>query len=427
MEQHEVVITGLGLISSLGKSAEINWEEVLKGHTGLAPVPALDEIEKPIYGGQVKEASLPDDLSPKIMNQSKFLNRGGQLGFLAAQEAFQMAAWTESDPPPRERAMYVATGDMTMVGYDFFYSALKEATGGTFRNIDQIRLNKAAIEKVNPFYLLESLNNNPFSFLTAIFNFMGPGTSLASQSPSGSHALEMAYRSIRTGRSTVAMAVGSGSWINEVAFFELEGLGLLSRGRQGIQSYRPLNAKRDGFLPGEGGAALILESLAGARARGARIYGRILGVGNTTQASPRLNVPDQVTLKSMEEALKEGRCHPGDLGFICPHGSGTIKGDRSEMLSLSTLLGPACEDVPICALKAYTGHMGAASDLGEVILSLLALEQGLVPGTLHFETPEPAFSSLRISNQAQPCSKARFLSVSYGLGGQASAVLIESQ
>jgi 3-oxoacyl-[acyl-carrier-protein] synthase II len=402
-----------------------NWEEVSKGRSGLALAPGSAETGKPVYDGRVKEADLPEDISPKIFNQAKFLNRGGRLAFLAAREAFHMAQWSEMDPPPRERAMYVATGDMTMVGYDFFYTALKEATGGGFRNIDQIRLNKAAMEKVNPFYLLESLNNNPFSFLTAFFNFMGPGTSLASQSPTGSHALELAYRSILTGRSKVAMAIGSGSWVGDIPVFELEGLGLLSHGRKGIRSYRPFNAKRDGFLTGEGGAALVLETLADAQARGARIYGRIIGVGNTTQSPPRLNVPAQVTLKSMKEALKEGGCLPQDLGFICPHGSGTIKGDRSEMLSLSTFLGSSSKEVPICALKAYTGHMGAASDLGEVILCLLAMNQGLVPGTFNFETPEPSFSSLRISSQSQSCTQPRFLSVSYGLGGQASAVLIE--
>lgn len=424
MGHHEVVITGLGLITSLGKGVEVNWKMVAEGRSGLQPVSGPEGLEKPVFVGRVSDASLPDDIPPKILNQSKFLNRGGRLGFLAAREAYLSAAWAPSEPPARERSMYVASGDLTMVGYDFFYAALKEASGGTFRKLDHERFNKSAVEKVNPFYLLESLNNNPFSFLTAVFNFMGPGTSLASHSPSGSHALELAYRSVCSGRSKVSMAVGSGSWINEIPIFEMDGLGLLSHGKRGAASYRPLNARRDGFLPGEGGAALVLETLANAQSRGARIYGRVLGVGNTTLAKPRLKVPDKVTLRCMEEALREASCPPGDLGFICPHGSGTLKGDRAELESISELLGSACPDVPVWALKSHTGHMGAGSDLAEVILGLKAMNEGIVPGTLNFQFPEPAFSSLRLSEKSQPCTRPRFLSVSYGLGGQASAVLI---
>lgn len=423
MDTRRVVVTGMGLVTPLGDGPAENWQAMKENRCGLKKYPGPAGEEKPLFLGKIEQAELPADLPPKLYSQSKFLNRGGLLGYLAARQASLSAAWPE-DAAPARRSMYVATGDLTLVGYEFFYPAVKEAGAGHAPDLDLDKFNKASLEKVNPFYLLESLSNNPFSFLTAVFGFMGPGTCMAAHSPGGAQAMELAYRSILHGRAEVAMAVGCGSWTSEVPVFEMDGLGLLSRGRRGAASYRPLDARRDGFLPGEGGAALFLETEEAARRRGAKILARIDGTGNTTAALPRLRIAPRVTLRCMEAALAEAGCSPGTLGFICPHGSGTVKGDRSELESMKLLLENESASVPVCALKAYTGHMGAASDLGEMVAGILALQEGVVPATQNFEAAEPGFECLAISAGLQPCRYPRFLTVSYGLGGQASAILV---
>ncbi|HYA41151.1 MAG TPA: hypothetical protein VEF34_07595, partial [Syntrophobacteraceae bacterium] len=116
-----------------------------------------------------------------------------------------------------------------------------------------------------------------------------------------------------------------------------------------------------------------------------------------------------------------------DLGFICPHGSGTRKGDRSELNSIAQVLGARINSVPVCALKAYTGHMGAASDICEVILGIVAINQGIVPGTLNFSQTEAAFEAMRISAASRKTTGRNFLSVSYGIIGQCSSVLVEGR
>ena len=423
METRTVAITGVGLVSALGHGVAANWEGVAAGRSGMTA--DGDPMHPPWirWAGRVANVALPAGLDPKLLGQAKFLNRGALLGLAAAWEATQQAALPAALPAGR-RALYVATGDFTMADCTFLYPAVRDASGGRFRKLDPERLNRATVDKVNPFFLLESITNNPFSFVSAALGCMGPGTSLGSQSPSGAHALELGYRAVRTGRADAAVVVGCGAWVGPVPQLEMKELGLSSAALAGAASFRPFDRRRDGFLVGDGGAALVLEPLETARARGAVVHGVVRGVGNGTGSSSRLVVQPEVALAAMREALAEAAAAPAGLGFVCPHGSGTRKGDRSEGVALSELL--AGTTVPVCALKPYTGHLGAASDVGEVVLGLSAAVHGVVPATLHFTAAEPAYAALALAATPQPCAVPLFLSISCGLAGQAAAVVVEA-
>ncbi len=427
MSEREVVITGLGLTAPLGKNIGENWNNVRSMKTGIIHEPKNDLPDFLQYKGKVSEYMLPDDIPPKQIGQMKFLNRGALLGFCAATEAVSHSRDSIQNTGPGRRALYVAAGDFTKIGYDFMYPALKDSADKKWEAIDYAKLNEAALNKVNPFFLLESLNNNLFSFLSAYIEFMGPNTSLASLSPYGGNALELAYRSIKQNRADVALAVGYGSWITEIPLFELEGLGILSKCKNGLQSFRPFNKNRDGFIPGEGGSAILLESAETAKQRGANVLGKIKGVGNCIEfSSPdKFSVPEKVNKRSILSALKDASCTVDDLAFIIPHGSGTEKGDRSELNSLMDIFNEQKADAPICGLKPYTGHMGAASDIAEIIFGVFALKEKTVPATLNFHETEKRFSDLRISASPLKCDKNQFLSISYGVGGQSSTVVVE--
>jgi 3-oxoacyl-[acyl-carrier-protein] synthase II len=203
-------------------------------------------------------------------------------------------------------------------------------------------------------------------------------------------------------------------------------LGILSKCREGTASYRPFDRNRDGFIAGEGGASILLESYEGAKQRGAEILGTIKGFGNCVEFSTdrSLSVPARISLRNINLALNEAQSDLRDVAFITPHGSGTVKGDRSEMMSLLDLLDTMKHEIPICGLKPYTGHMGAASDIAEVILGIKSVVNRTVPATLNFQGTEEKFSGLRISGKQQECSKKSFVSVSYGIGGQSSSVVV---
>ncbi|MFH1177934.1 MAG: beta-ketoacyl synthase N-terminal-like domain-containing protein [Acidobacteriota bacterium] len=421
-----MAITGMGLITPLGRGVAANWAEVATGRTGLR-LEADDG--RPLFMrclGRVVAADPPGDLPPRLAKEAKFVNRGGILGLIAAAEAVAQANLPAS-VAPADRGLVLATGDLSRVGYEYFYPATRLATGGTFRTLDCEKLNRATMDLVSPFILLESLANNPYSLLTAALGFMGPGTCLAGHSPSGSHALELAFRTVRHGRARAALAVGCGSWLAPIPLLELAGLGVLSKCRRGVTSYRPFDRQRDGFIAGEGGAALLLEAPEEARRRGARVLAMVEGTGNRAEVAGDLRVGAKVTLGAMRAALGEAGVAASELGFLCPHGSGTRRGDRAERSSLATLLGAAAAAVPVCALKPFTGHMGAASDLAEVILGVMAAAHGVVPATLNFSAGDAGREALRIAAHPQPCPRPRFLSASYGAAGQASAVVVAAE
>lgn len=426
MNAPDVVVTGAGLTTPLGAGVETNWLGVKASRTGIDRFPRPGLTDDFQYFGKVNELSLPAVESRSLTAQMKFLSRGAQLGLAAACEAADGAGIEMGTIVPGRRALYIASGDYSKAGCEFLYTAIRETTGGKWPELDTAALNQATLTTVNPFFLLESIQNNLFSFLSAFYDFKGPNTSLGSLSPYGNQALELAYRSIRQGRADVALAVGYGHWITEIPLFDLEGLGLLSKCRDGAASFRPFDRTRDGFIPGEGGAALFLENGEAARRRGAKILATIVGAASAVElvARGRFGIASNVTLRSMREALAGAGGKVGDLAFVSAHGSATRKGDRSELLSCAQLLAEGAAQVPICGMKSYTGHMGAASDLAEIVIGIKAAAEGIVPGTLNLATVDVEFRHLNLSGRHQHCAKRSFLSASYGLGGQASAIVV---
>jgi len=424
MGERDLVIAGMGLVTPLGIGVAENWENLKQLRTGLSCDPHEGHPGSLHYSGTVAAFDIEGGIPPRLAKEMKFLTRGSLLGLAAAREAFSEARIDIDATAPGRRALYIASGDTTMVGYDFMYPATREITEG---KIDFERLNRAILDKVNPFFLLESIKNNLFSCLSASLEFMGPNTSLALDSPGGSTALELAWRSIRHGHADVALVVGCGNWITEIPRYEMEGLGILSRCRDGAQSFRPFDRRRDGFIPGEGGAALFLVAADAVRRQDGATYGMIRGVGNTIESRgiEGMRVPERVSAESMRSALGEAGVDPGDFAFVCPHGSGSQKGDRSELRSIRQVFGSEASRLPICGLKPYTGHLGAASDLAELIFGIKAIREGFVPATLNFRKSEREFEELRISGSHQPSAGTCFLSTSYGMGGQASSAVVE--
>ena len=426
MRQRGAVITGIGLTTPLGSSVAESWANLTGLRSGITHTPRPGVPASLQYSGKVKRLVLPDLVIPNLLAQMKFLNRGALLGFGAAFEAMSQAGITLDSVPAHRRALFIASGDMTKVGYDSFYPAFEESTDDGWKKLDAEKLNRATLSKVNPFFLLESIANNLFSFLSTFYELRGPNTNLASLSPYGSQALELGYRSIRRGRADVALVVGYCNWITDIPSYELEELGLLSKCQSGPSSFRPFDRMRDGFIPGEGGAAIVVEGEDLAQRRGAKTLGQVRGCGNCIDFldGSALGVASQVTQRSLRMALEEAGCEMKELAFVCGHGSATQKGDRSELSSIRTLMDNENVMVPVCGMKSYSGHMGAASDLAEVVWGLKAVKQGLVPATLNFEKAETEFARLGISGRHLPTSKSFFISSSYGMGSQSSAVVV---
>ncbi|HET6514274.1 MAG TPA: beta-ketoacyl synthase N-terminal-like domain-containing protein [Thermodesulfovibrionales bacterium] len=425
--KREVVITGTGLVTPLGIGVEKNWKNVQAMKSGITGI-SDDTVPRFMqYKGSIPAIEIDRDVPSSLQRQLKFLNRGSRLGFAAVREAFFQAGADLSDVEPARRGLHIASGDLTTVDCVFMHEALRDATKGAWKEIGQETLNQSTLYKVNPYFLLESIMNNSFTSVSAFLECMGSNTSLASHAPCGAHAFELAFRSIADGQADVAFAVGCGNWITEIPLFEMNSLGMLSSCRLDVHSYRPFDAARDGFIAGEGGAALFLESAERAEQRGARILGKVMGFGNSIALcdDEGLGIPPEVSAGSMKLALEEAGSDLGDYAFVCGHGLASEEGDRSELRSVMKVFGGKRDDIPLCGLKPYTGHLGAASDIGEIILGMESVRGGIVPATLNFVEAEREYSDLRISGSHQPCQGSCFMTVSYGIGGQSCVAVVQ--
>jgi len=427
MSNRDVLITGVGLISPLGKNTAENWAKLKKLETGICHYQNDGLPEFMQYIGKIDDYHLPDSISPRQRGQLKFLNRAALFGLSSVDEALPLESTHLDHIEPGRRSLFVASGEHNQIGAEFMYPAIKDTLGKEWKDTDGDKFNRSMMDRFNPFFLLDSLHNNLFSFISAYTGFMGPGTSLSSMPPCGNQALALACRDIKLNKADIAVALGYGSWIADIARYELQGVGRLSACSAGAASYRPLNVRRDGFITGEGGAAIVLESAESAKRRGAQVFGKVLATSNSFALNEDDNtaVPPMVNNRNMATAIKRSGCSQSEIAFLISQGDGTQAGDRSELESIGSVLSDP--SIPVCALKPYTGHMGPASDLAEIIFGILAVKEGYIPATLNFTETEKAFSNLNISGSPIMTEKTIFLSTSYGASGQASTVLIDAR
>jgi 3-oxoacyl-[acyl-carrier-protein] synthase II len=422
----DVVVTGMGVVSGLGMDLEAHWQQIVNKSSGIQQARQA-WIASPLQSsGQAESLELPPDTPAPILKQQRLMSQGAHFGLRAVHEAVNQSGLDLLAIPPERKALYSATGEMNKVGWTDFYPALQETITGNGEAIDRELLNRATIHKVNPFVLLQSLHNNVVAFVSQQYKAQGSNTSLSSHSPCGAQAIELAYRRLLRGDADVAIVVTTCCWTNPVPVYELDTLGLLSRCRDGAQSFRPFDRRRDGFVPGEGAAALLLETSELAQKRNATVLGIVQGTGSFTEVAPTggFSPPTEACERAVGTALEDAGRSPSDLAFICAHGNATRKGDRAELTALAGALGGARTQVPIYGLKPNTGHMGAAGDIAEIALSLTALRNGLVPATLNFQRVDKEFEGMQVSADHRPATNTCFLSLSQGFGGQSEAIVV---
>ena len=428
MTERVAAITGVGLISSLASSLEGHWQGVLGLATGIRQV-ATDDLPRALrYAGQVHDDALPADMPAEVLKQGRLISPSSRLGLRAVDEAVRRSGLDVLQIPPARRALYIGAADYSKDDYRDFYPAFREAGVSAGRAIDAEHINRATLHTVDPFFLLESLTNNLVAFVSRRYQLQGPNTTLASHSPCGAQALDLACRSLLQDEADMAIVVGACVWGRLVSLFDLDALGLLSQCRDGSTSFRPFDGQRDGFIAGDGAAALVLEPLGRARARGARVLGCVRGVASFTDGSDTadLEVSVETTRRAMAAALDEAGVRPEEIAFISPHGIGTQKGDRVELSAISELWDRHRAVIPISAMKPYTGYMGAASDIAEIALALVALENGLAPATPNFRAADAGFEDVDIAPLHRRIGAQHVLSMSQGLGGQSVAIVVSA-
>ncbi len=426
----QVAITGMGLVSPLGDNLSSFWDEVIAGNSGVRRMSSLPgAVLGATYGaealdftGQVEDFGELDKKQRRSVKKGlKVMCREIQMGVAAAQKALDHANLSVELRDPDRTGVVYGSDYMMTVPEEFFTSMRLCATNGTF---DYDRWPEAGIPKVDPLWLLKYLPNMPASHIAIFNDLRGPNNSLTLREAAANMAVNEASMIIRRGKADVMLAGATGTRVHAFRSIHVamqETLAGSEEPREAAELCRPFDHRHDGQVLGEGAGAIVLESLEHARARGATIYGEVLGYGSSCVY--KNGVADlEVSLgNAMNQAIARSNLEPNQVGHLHAHGLSTVTCDRAEAAAIRTLFGD--KPPPVAAAKSQLGNLGAAGGILELIVSVLALQANRLPAVLNFDAPDPT-SPLVPNTDSNQSPGATFVTASTTPQGQSSAVAV---
>lgn len=407
------VITGLGAVTPVGSTVPDAWDALIGGESGVGRIERFDPDEAGLripLAAEVRgfdpDAALPND---KALRHA---DRNVQYGLASSLEAL-----TDS-------GLEITEDNRDRVGVIF------GSGGGGMELVihwEQV-LQERGPRRVSPFAMPNLIADAASGHISIATGAAGPNYSPTSACATGANAVADGMLHIGAGRADALIVGGSEAIILPLFHACFERMGVLAAPDEPLAaSCRPYDLHRNGFVPGEGAAALVIEELEHARARGAHIYAEVIGGGSANDAHDMAQ-PDGDGLGlivSVEQALNQSGINPAEVGYISTHGTATKLGDQVETTAIKRLFGGHADDLAISSIKPATGHMMGASGALEVIVCALALDRGVAPPTLNYETPDPDCDLDCIPNEARELDLEAALSVSVGLGGHNAAVLLK--
>lgn len=406
-----VVVTGLGVITSVGTGIENFWDNLLKGTCGITNVTRFDASE---YSCQVASEVIDFDATQ----------------YMDGKEVKRTDRYTHFAVAASRLAVTDANLDTSKVESTRFGVIIGSGIGGMETIEQQSRkLFEQGPRKVSPF-MIPSLIANIASGIVAIeFNAKGPNFSVVSACATGSHALGEALDFLRKGDADIMLAGGSEAAITRLGFAGFCAMRAMSTqyNSDPKRSCRPFDLNRDGFVMGEGAGVLVLETLEHAQARGARIYCEIAGYGATCDAY-HITSPDPTgagLANCIQSALKDANITPAQVDYVNAHGTSTPYNDKFETMSLKTVFGPHAQKLLISSTKSMTGHLLGAAGGIEAAAAIKAIQTGEIPPTINYETPDPDCDLDYVVNKKQSAKVDIALSENLGFGGQNAAIVFK--
>ncbi len=408
-------LTGLGLVTGLGFGVEAHRAPLAAGRSAIHAVDAGAAATS--LAACVEEPYLRAEVPAHLETQLKFLNGSGLLAVEASCEACRAAGWRADDPDPERRGLWLSQMDAWDWSCIELREAYDEATDAFTKPLAADALNASCSRRVKPFFILESLKNNAFSFLANLFDLQGANTATAGFDTSTLGLLDMAGRALLRGDLDRALVTGAGRIAAGVARHDLVLHGLARPSDE--PGYRPLDAGGVGLVPGDGAAAVTLES----RGRCASPLAALLGFGAATgEPLDGFLAPTAETLAAaIQAALEEAEVQAGDLGAIVLPAFGLPAVDAAQLAALASC--PALAGVPALSWRGAVGHTALASDLVDLVLAADALRTGRLPGTVGLVTPLES-AGRPVPVDGVDAETGGVLLVSAGLRGQAAALVL---
>ncbi|WP_336651038.1 MULTISPECIES: beta-ketoacyl-[acyl-carrier-protein] synthase family protein [unclassified Leucobacter] len=407
----KIVVTGIGASSPIGGTAPESWESLLAGESGVRTLDYdwVTEYQLPVtFAGQARVK--PSEVLDRPV--AKRLDPSSQFALVAAKEAFADAGSPELAP---ER-----------LGVDW-----ATGIGGVWSLLDAWdTLREKGPRRVMPLTVPMLMPNAPSAAVSMHFEARGYARTVASACASSTESIVNAYEHLQAGLVDVVIAGGSEAAIHPITVASFASMQALSRRNDDpATASRPYNIDRDGFVMGEGAAALVLETEEHALARGAKIYAEIAG-GGVTADSYHITANDpegRGAIRAMQMALEQAGATPDDVTHINAHATSTPVGDINEFTALKAIFGDRAEQIPISATKAATGHLLGGTGALEALFSVLAVQHRIAPPTINLIDQDPEIP-VNVSSEPQPLGDGPQLAISnsFGFGGHNAVVAIRS-
>lgn len=400
--KRRVVITGLGIVSPVGNTAEEAWAAVLAGQSGIGPITHFDSKKfSARVAGEVRNFDPAKFIEKKeIKKMDAFIH----FAVAAAQEAMD------------DSGLKITESNAERVGVD-----IGSALGGlAVIEREQEKLLNAGPGRISPFFIPATIINLAAGQVSMRFGAKGPNTAPATACASGAHAIGDSFRMIRRGDVDAMLCGGGEAAITATGIGGFAAMRALStRNDAPTEASRPFDKGRDGFVMGEGAGILLLESLDQALARGARIYAEIVGYGQSADAF-HLTQPDEVgdgARRAMRNALADAGITPDDIGYLNAHGTSTPAGDRAETAAIHALFGDHAARLAVSSTKSMTGHLLGAAGAVEACFTALTLRDQRIAPTINLTDPDPDCDLDYVPNTARQSDIRYALSNSFGFGG----------
>lgn len=410
-----VVVTGLGIVSPLGCGVELNWKRLINGESGIRAIEHFETSDLAAkIAGVIPRGTGEGELDLDKVVPAKERRRMDDFivyGLAAAQEAIADSGWAPQDDEGRER-----TGVMIGSGIGGLPAIAEGA----------LTLKDNGPRRVSPFFIPSALINLVSGHVSIQYGFKGPNHAVVTACATGAHAIGDAARLIMFGDADVMVAGGAEAAVCRLGIAGFAACKALSTARndEPQAASRPWDKDRDGFVMGEGAGVLVLEELEHAKARGAKIYGEVIGYGMSGDAY-HITAPAEDgngAFRAMQAALKRADLQPGDIDYINAHGTATM-GDVIELGAVKRLFGNAINTVSMSSTKSAIGHLLGAAGAVEAIFSLLAIRDQVAPPTLNLDNPDEGCDIDLVAKVAKKRDIKYAMSNSFGFGGTNASLI----
>ena len=408
--KRRAVVTGLGVVTSLGRAVGGFWNRLVRGDSGVGPITLFDVSGYRVqFGGQVPWDPEQENIAnPKDLRR---IDRFAQFAIASAIDAVADSGLEFSKEDPYRCGVAIGSG----IGGLNEFEAQHE------------RLHTKGIDKVSPFFIPKLLLNTASGHVSTLFGAKGVNIATATACASAANSIGSALRAIQYGDADVMLTGGSEAALTPMGLAGFQNMRALSfRSEAPQQASRPFDADRDGFVLAEGAGVVVLEELEHARRRGARIYGELKGYGASGDAG-HITQPDEEGLgasRAMTMALRDAGLDTDAIDYINAHGTSTPLGDAAETAAVKRVFGPHAKRLALSSTKSQLGHTLGASGGIELVVCALSLDRDVIPPTINLDTPDPACDLDYTPKVAREARLRVAMSNNFGFGGHNASLIL---